>query len=108
DPIRFVKEFVDDIYHVHGKDTLMYQENIYECGYERSGIRTTGHDFGSQCWRYTIPGQGVMPWSEAFSVLKENNYQGKVSIELEDENFNGTEAGEKQGIIEGVRFLQTC
>jgi hypothetical protein len=31
-----------------------------------------------------------------------------VSIELEDENFNGTEDGEKAGILHGARFLTGC
>jgi hypothetical protein len=28
-----------------------------------------------------------------------------VSIELEDENFNGSEAGEKAGLIHSLNFL---
>jgi hypothetical protein len=31
-----------------------------------------------------------------------------VSIELEDMDFNGTEAGEKAGILHGARFLEGC
>ena len=30
------------------------------------------------------------------------------SIELEDANFNGSEEGEKLGILQGARFLQGC
>ena len=33
-------------------------------------------------------------------------YKGMVSIELEDANFNGTEAGEKLGILAGARYLE--
>ena len=35
-------------------------------------------------------------------------YQGCVSIELEDANFNGTTQGEQFGILQGARFLAGC
>jgi len=59
-------------------------------------------------WRYTIPGHGQMRWLKAFQILKAAGYQGAVSIELEDENFNTGEAGEKQGILSGSHFLASC
>jgi len=43
-----------------------------------------------------------------FSILKDAGYAGAVSIELEDMHFNGTEAGEKLGILQGARFLEGC
>jgi sugar phosphate isomerase/epimerase len=64
--------------------------------------------FGSMAWRYTIPGHGIASWTQIFSVLKANNYAGYVSIELEDRDFNGTEASEKAGILHGAHFLEGC
>ncbi|MHB8636817.1 MAG: sugar phosphate isomerase/epimerase family protein [Fimbriimonadaceae bacterium] len=108
DPIRFVEEFADRIYHVHGKDTEIITEGIYEFGTEQPATLAKGHGFGSHSWRYTIPGHGCVRWVRAFEVLAASGYEGCVCIELEDENFNGTEAGEKFALVSGGRFLASC
>lgn len=108
DPIRFLEEFAPSVYHVHGKDTEIYSEAVYEFGTEQEPTHAKGHGFGSATWRYTIPGHGQMRWKHGFEILKAHGYQGAVSIELEDENFNGSEAGEKEGLIVGGRFLASC
>jgi len=105
DPIRFLKEFADRVFHVHGKDTAIDQEAVYEYGTEISSTLGHAHGFGSTFWRYTIPGHGITPWTEVFAILKDRGYQGCVSIELEDENFNGTEAGERFALIAGAQVL---
>ena len=64
--------------------------------------------FGNQHWRYTIPGHGITRWVDVFTMLKANGYKGAVSIELEDANYNGTEEGEKLGILKGAEFLAGC
>ncbi len=108
DPVRFLEEFVDRVYHVHGKDTEIMAEEVYEYGTEEPATFIDGHGFGSTFWRYTIPGHGEMRWTKAFQILEENGYTGAVSIELEDENFNGSESGEKQGILAGAAFLASA
>jgi sugar phosphate isomerase/epimerase len=108
DPIRFVEEFASRVYHVHGKDTEIITEGVYEFGTEISATLAHGHGFGSHHWRYTIPGHGQVRWVRAFEILKAAGYAGAVSIELEDENFNTDEAGEKQGLLAGGTFLSSC
>jgi sugar phosphate isomerase/epimerase len=108
DPIRFVAEFADRVKHVHGKDTELLAEGLYEYGHEQPPTFGTPRGFGSMSWRYTIPGHGCFRWSEGFRILREAGYSGAVSIELEDENFNTDEAGEKQGLLAGARFLASA
>ncbi len=108
DPIRFLEEFADRVYHVHGKDTEVFSEGVYEFGTEQPATFDKGHGFGSHAWRYTIPGHGQMRWTKAFQILIARGYKGAVSIELEDENFNVSEAGEKQGILLSSNFLSSC
>ncbi len=108
DPLRFLKEFVRRVYHVHGKDTELFADNLYEYGHEQPPTFAQEMPFGSMAWRYTIPGHGVTSWTQIFSILKDAGYAGCVSIELEDMNFNGTEAGEKLGILQGAHFLEGC
>jgi sugar phosphate isomerase/epimerase len=108
DPIRFLNEFADRVYHIHGKDTELFSENLYEYGHEQPPTFAKRFPYGSISWRYTIPGHGVMRWGKAFRILADYGYNGCVSIELEDANFNGSEEGEKLGIIQGTRFLAGC
>jgi sugar phosphate isomerase/epimerase len=108
DPLRFLREFADRVFHIHGKDTELLAENLYEYGSEQPPTFAKRIRFGSLHWRYTIPGHGVMRWGEAFRVLESRGYAGCVSIELEDANFNGTTEGEKLGILQGIRFLAGC
>jgi hypothetical protein len=49
-----------------------------------------------------------MRWTEGLGILAEAGYDGFVSVELEDGNFNGTEEGEKLGLILGRQFLEGC
>ncbi len=105
DPIRFVEEFADRVYHVHGKDTELLAEGLYEYGSEQPATFGKGRGFGNMHWRYTIPGQGCVRWTRAFEILKAAGYAGAVSIELEDEFFNTDESGEKTGLLAGAAFL---
>jgi sugar phosphate isomerase/epimerase len=108
DPLRFLAEFAERIFHVHGKDTELLAENLYEYGSEQPPTFAQPIRFGALHWRYTIPGHGLMRWTEAFRLLVANHYAGCISIELEDANFADTEAAEKFGILQGVHFLAGC
>ncbi len=108
DHVRFLKEFAGHVVHVHGKDTELFPEAAYEYGLYQPSAFNPAHGFGDQVWRYTIPGHGTARWTEIFKTLQAAGYQGGVSIELEDENFNGTETGEKTGLLSGLAFLQSA
>ena len=105
DPIRFVEEFASRVYHVHGKDTELLSEGLYEYGTEQPATFGKNRGFGARHWRYTIPGHGVVRWTRAFEILQAAGYDGAVCIELEDEHFNTDEAGEKAGLLAGGAFL---
>jgi sugar phosphate isomerase/epimerase len=108
DPVRFIREFADRVFHVHGKDTELFPENIYEYGLGHPATFAEGMSFGGLHWRYTIPGHGCMRWTEAFGILRDAGYRGCVSVELEDRNFNGKTETEKQGILLGAQYLAGC
>lgn len=107
DPLRFLNEFIRFIPHVHAKDTELLADAIYELGLYQDSISKAPHRYGSHAWRYTIPGHGVAPWGRIFQILHDNHYRGAVSVELEDENFNGAEEGEKEGLIHSLNFLRS-
>jgi sugar phosphate isomerase/epimerase len=106
DPVRFLKEFLPHVHHVHGKDTAVDAEAVYEYGLYQGSPFAQDHAFGQLVWRYTIPGHGQVPWTDVFAILAAGGYKGAVSIELEDEHFNGSEAGEKAGLLHGLNFLR--
>jgi sugar phosphate isomerase/epimerase len=107
DAVRFLEEFAPRVKHVHGKDTEILTEGLYEYGYEQPPTFGKERGFGAMAWRYTIPGHGCFRWVKGFELLSKAGYSGAVCIELEDENFNTDEAGEKQGLLAGARFLES-
>lgn len=108
DHLRFLREFGDRVYHVHGKDTELLDDQLYEYGREQPPTFAQPLPFAGMTWRYTIPGHGVTHWIEVFRILQEKGYQGAVSIELEDANFHRDPAAERLGILQGARFLTGC
>jgi sugar phosphate isomerase/epimerase len=108
DYLRFLREFVGRVHHVHGKDTEIDADNLYEFGSEQPGTFAPSIAFGSWAWRYTIPGHGIVRWTAILKILAEAGYRGFVSIELEDARFNTGEAGEKLGLIKAREVLEGC
>lgn len=108
DPIRFLKEFIGRVYHVHGKDTEILPDNVYEYGMEQPATFAKAKPFGGNAWRYCIPGHGLTPWCEVFELLEKAGYSGRVSIELEDMNFNDGGAEEQAGILHAARYLTSA
>jgi sugar phosphate isomerase/epimerase len=104
DHIRFLREFVKDVKHVHAKDTDIDRDALYEFG-SQSATFAKSHGYGEWIWRYTLPGHGEARWSEIFKVLSTAGFNGVVSVELEDENFNGSADGEKRALELSRSFL---
>lgn len=108
DPVRFLKEFVGRVDHVHGKDTLILADDLYEYGMEQPATFKEDPFCGASAWRYTIPGHGGTPWTEVCRILVAAGYAGAISIELEDADYHGSDALEQQGILDGGLFLAGC
>ncbi len=94
------------VFHVHGKDTEIMDEDLYEHGHLQEATFAPKHAFGGFSWRYTVPGHGRARWGKLLGQLEAAGYDGVVSIELEDEEFNGSEEGERRGLIAGRAFLE--
>lgn len=105
DPIRFLKEFIGHVFHVHGKDCMIIDENLYQYGNLQAAAFAKPYKYGGMNWRYTIPGHGVSDWKIILDVLSASDYAGCISIELEDHYYDDTEYAQKQGVLQGVKFL---
>lgn len=108
DPVRFLREFVGRVHHVHGKDTEILEDELYEHGNLQPATLAKPHGFGSHAWRYTIPGHGCARWTTLLTILDQAGYTGGVCVELEDENFNGSEEGERRGLLASRDFLTSA
>lgn len=105
DPIRFLEEFVGHVFHVHGKDCMIVDENLYQYGNLQPATFASSYKYGGMNWRYTIPGHGLSDWKIILSILRDHGYGGCISIELEDHYYDDTEYDQKQGVLQGVKFL---
>jgi len=108
DPLRFLREFIAHIGHVHAKDTAICPERLYAFGQELPPTFEPQPLFGRNHWRYTIPGHGRTPWIEVFETLDAHGYAGTVSIEMEDRRFHGSEELEKSGLMQSAVYLEGC
>lgn len=80
DYTRVVREFGSRIFHVHAKDLEVDQDGLYQHGVMSLGV-------GWQIPR--LPGLGEVRWDRFISALYAVGYDGVVSIEHEDRQFEG-------------------
>ena len=79
DPVQFIREFPERIYHVHIKDA-----HVTLTG--RSGINCSHLNFGDarRGWDFRSPGRGSVNFEEIIRELNRIEYEGPLSIEWED------------------------
>jgi len=80
DPVAFITDFADRIYHVDCKDTRM------RMGGGRNGILSSHLPWGDphRGWDFVSTGRGDVPWEDCFRALAAIGYDGPISVEWED------------------------
>jgi sugar phosphate isomerase/epimerase len=100
DPIKAVRILGDAIFHVHAKDTQIYDYNL-----PRTGVLDTKKytDERNRSWIFRSVGYGHDAgwWSEFISTLRMYGYDYVLSIEHEDSLMSGEE-----GLAKAAGFLQ--
>ena len=83
DPVAFVYEFRDRIYHMHVKESARVLDG-------RNGILSSHLFFGDhrRGWDFVSPGRGGVPYERVFRALNDVDYNGPYSIEWEDNGMN--------------------
>jgi sugar phosphate isomerase/epimerase len=83
DPVPFVYEFADRIYHMHVKESIRVLDG-------RNGILSSHLFFGDhrRGWDFVSPGRGGVPFERVFRALNDIGYSGPYSIEWEDNGMN--------------------
>lgn len=97
DPISQLKEWVNKIFNVHGKDATIDWDII-----KKHGI----HGPKKFAWHRT-PGFGDSNWTDIISILLMNGYQGSIDIEgYHDPVYRGSL--ELTGQIHALEYLKKC
>ncbi|MGI5923184.1 MAG: sugar phosphate isomerase/epimerase family protein [Lentisphaeria bacterium] len=83
DPVAFLREFPDRIYHVHVKDASVTLDG-------RSGILSSHLNFGqpNRGWDFRSPGHGDVNFEEIIRELNRIGYNGPLSVEWEDSGMD--------------------
>lgn len=82
-PVFFLDEFPDRIFHVHVKDSRLQLNG-------RNSILSSHLDFGDprRGWDFVSPGRGDVKWDPIIRTLNRIGYSGPLSIEWEDSGMN--------------------
>jgi sugar phosphate isomerase/epimerase len=96
DPVEFIREFPDRIYHVHVKDAIVTLNG-------RSGILGSHLGFGDprRGWDFRSPGRGGVNFEEIIRALNQISYEGPLSVEWEDSGMD-----REHGAREACEFVQ--
>ena len=83
DPVCFLNEFSDRIYHVHMKDTALQLNG-------RTGILASYLSFGhpDRGWDFRSLGHGGVNFEEIIRTLNKIGYNGPLSVEWEDSGMD--------------------
>ena len=96
DPVKFINEFPDRIYHVHMKDAIVTLDG-------RSGILSSYLPFGDpkRGWDFRSLGRGGVNFEEIIRALNNIGYQGPLSVEWEDSGMD-----REHGAKEACEFVK--
>jgi sugar phosphate isomerase/epimerase len=96
DPVAFIREFPDRIYHVHVKDAARTLDG-------RSGILGSHLNFGDprRGWDFRSPGRGQVDFEAIARALNDIRYDGPLSVEWEDSGMD-----REYGAAEAARFVK--
>jgi sugar phosphate isomerase/epimerase len=89
DPVRPVLDYNSRFHHVHLKDAHVHRDRL-----DRVGILATPLSYHSP----RIPGRGDVDWERFFSALQEVGFRGDACLEVEDKDFEGSEADVRRAI----------
>lgn len=102
DYIAPITEFKDRIFHVHAKDSEVFDDKLAYYGIFNKQLG--GGDGGY--WRFRMPGLGQVDFGKFIGALEKIGYDGVVSIEHEDPLYEGSEEKVKEGLILGKNYLE--
>lgn len=100
DPVTFLQDFADKIYHVHCKESVTQLNG-------RNGRLASHLPWGDprRGWDFVSTGHGEVPWEPIFRTLNWIGYEGPTSVEWEDAGMDRLVGGPEA--LQFVRKLAT-
>ncbi|HEX6971028.1 MAG TPA: sugar phosphate isomerase/epimerase family protein, partial [Limnochordia bacterium] len=95
-PVQFIYEFADRIFHVHVKDAIVTLDG-------KTGILASHLPFGDRRrgWDFRSPGRGGVNFEEIIRALNQIGYDGPLSVEWEDSGMD-----REHGAAEAAAFVK--
>ena len=87
DYVTPIAEFKNRIFHAHAKDMLVNSDVLAQTGIYNKQL--AGSSTESFC-KPVMPGRGSVDFSKWIKALKSAGYDGVISIEHEDPDFEGS------------------
>jgi sugar phosphate isomerase/epimerase len=101
DPVNFIHDFADRIYHVDCKDTQIFRNDGRR---GRMGSHLSWDD-PRRAWSFVSTGRGGVDWEASFRALRSIGYSGPISVEWEDAGMDRLHgAAEAVGFIKGLQW----
>ena len=96
DPVEFLRQFGDRVYHVHMKDAVLSLNG-------RNGVLNSYLPAGDtrRGWHFRAPGRGSIDWEGVIRGLNAAGYNGALSVE-----FNDRDMEREHGAEESARFVR--
>lgn len=96
DPVGFLTDFADRIYHVHCKDSKVNLNG-------RNGVLGSHLSWNDprRGWTFVSAGRGDVDWEACFRAINQIGYAGPISVEWEDTNMDRLE-----GAPEALAFVR--
>ncbi len=98
DNYPLIEKYIDRIFHTHAKDAVVYEDKLKYYGITNK-ILDFGKDGDFGYWGFKMPSLGEVDWGKFIGLLKENGYDGYLSIEHEDPNYEGSVEKVKEGLL---------
>lgn len=98
DPVNFILDFADRIYHVDCKDTRIFRNDGRR---GRLGSHLSWED-PRRGWSFVSTGRGDIDWEGSFRALRTIGYTGPISVEWEDAGMDRL-----HGAAEAVTFIRS-
>lgn len=106
DHLPLIPLFKDRIFHVHAKDMMVFEDRLAWYGVFNRQLRSKEwNPLESGFERARMPGLGLVDWEEFLMKLHDHGFDGFVSIEHEDPDYEGSEAKVKEGLALGYAHL---
>lgn len=96
DPVAFVLDFADHIFHVHVKESITNLDG-------RNGVLGSHLPWANprRGWTFVLTAHGQVPWNPLFRALNAIGYAGPTSVEWEDAGMDRL-----QGAPEALEFVR--